>query len=121
MNFGFGFTGSMAFGDANRTPGYAFLVRVEAFPTFPLGGAWRDLGIGVDVGIGTAGIERQSDGATLADGGAIGKLGVHVFWEGLRASKLGFGPIAGFDYSFSGPMSRPFAMLGFRMAFYAKP
>jgi len=120
LTFGFGFSGGAAFGAENRTPGYAFLVRVDGYPAFPAGGAWRDFGVGIDTGLAISTLDRQSDGVTLADG-AAGKLAFRVFWEGLRVKKLGFGPTVGVDYMFGPTFTRPMAVIGFRMSFYAKP
>jgi hypothetical protein len=120
FNFGLGFTSSLLFaiGD-DRARNLGGLFRVEAFPLFPLGGRWRDLGVRLDAGLGT-GTVTDPMGTRLVDSSSASIIGGGVFWEGLRAWKTAHGPMLIGNYLWSDTARRPAIFLGWRSVLYTK-
>lgn len=92
----------------------------EVFPVYFLGGSFRDLGIMVETGVGTAIVTPADDQDTLlVDGGLTSSVGVGVFYEGLRfGSKLGMGPYLSYDYLYGSSIRSGAFVLGWRTAMY---
>jgi len=121
FTFGIGVSASGLAGTGDDT---AWLLggvfRVDTYPLFPLGGAWRDLGIRLDAGLGTARVTDPA-GDKLVDGAFASIVGGGVFWEGIRAKKTRHGPILYGDYLWSDTARRPAIFLGWRSVLYTKP
>jgi hypothetical protein len=116
---GVSMSGLVATGD-DRAWLLAGVFRVDTFPLFALGGAWRDLGIRIDAGLGTATVTNPA-GDKLVDGSFASLVGGGVFWEGIRARKTRHGPMIYGDYLWSDTARRPAIFLGWRSVLYAKP
>jgi hypothetical protein len=119
FSFGFGL-GLLRAGRAERdVTQFAFIVRLESYPLFSLGGPFRDLGLVLDAGAGGAALEDA--GATIADGGAISHLGAGVVYEWLRLGPLTVSPVLAYTHAFSPSFTSNFASLGARVVFYGGP
>lgn len=94
----------------------------EVYPLYTLGGAWRDLGLMAETGVGTAIVTPADDQETLlVDGGLTSALGLGVFYEGLRlGSKLGMGPYLAYDYNYGSSIRGGAFVLGWRTALYPR-
>lgn len=123
--FGVGAGGIRSQGNGQIVQGYTFLFHTEVFPLFPLGGTWRELGIALDTGAGNFigdPEDRPADSLAPAaiDSGAASRVGVSLFYDGLRFWKMSTGPYVAFDYTWSATMEQPLFMLGLRTALYTK-
>jgi len=126
--FGVGLGGSRLEGNGAVAQGVTFLFHTEVFPLFTLGGRWRDLGISLDTGAGNivADLSDKPAGSAgklipaLIDSGAASRVGASIFYDGLRLWKVSAGPFVSFDYTWSGTLSQPLALVGWRTALYAK-
>lgn len=122
--FGAGLSGARAQGNGIVVQGFTFTLHTEVFPLFPLGGAWRELGVAIDTGAGqyTGELEKKpsKDASPVIDSGAASRFAATLFYDGLRAWKLSAGPFVSFDYSWSSTMERPLFILGLRSALYVK-
>lgn len=105
-----------------QTRFFALGFHLDVFPAFGLGGAWEDLGVTVDAGLGAATTNDAEDAdELLIEAPIASRLGVGAFWEGIEVWKLSMGPFASFDAMWSPNALRPAAWLGWRTAFYAGP
>lgn len=126
--FGVGLGGTYSQGNGTVVSGYTFLFRTEAFPLFWLGGFWREAGLAFDTGAGQITGELQDKPAGAAgkqiapviDSGAASRVGVSVFYDGLRLWKLSTGPFVAFDYTWSASLDQPLFLVGLRTSLYAK-
>ncbi len=108
----------LASGDLSASGG-GFLARVETFPLFYSGGAWRDLGVSANFGLGFLKIE--GDGEEKADGGSMSLVGVGVFHEPLRLGHFVLGPMVEYTHLFSKSANAGSTVLGARLALYTGP
>ena len=99
--------------------GEAFTLRVEFYPAWSLGGAWRDLGVATDFGLG--GMKMTRNGAPRADAGSPGVAGLEVFHESLRWHGFAFGPALGYRQIFSQSLTANVTYLGIRGVYYSGP
>lgn len=122
LTFGLTF-GSLGI-DAGETVFFSGMVgfHTEIFPLYGLGGSFRDLGIAVETGVGTAIVTPADDQDTLlVDGGLTSCVGLGVFYEGLRlGSKVGMGPFLSYDYMYGSAISGGAFVLGWRTAVYPR-
>jgi hypothetical protein len=96
--------------------------KIDAFPLFPLGGAYRDLGLTLETGTGGATVkDPDAPDTDLIDGGAPARIGLGAFYEGIRFWKISTGPFAGMNYMWSETIRRGEAVLGWRAVVYARP
>lgn len=95
---------------------------LDVFPAYPLGGAWRELGVMLEAGIATSDTYR-SDDRDISDieSGIASHLDLGFFYEGIRLWKFSMGPFAAADLQFSPSSFRPTGWLGWRTALYAGP
>lgn len=98
----------------------AFTFRVQTYPAWMLGGLWRDFGIRLDAGSGSATLEDDA-GIALIDGGAAARIGAGVFYDGIRFWKIAMGPGVGASYTWSPTVRQPTAMLMWQSALYGSP
>ena len=121
FSFGVGFTTSSLFATgSNKTRLTGGIFRVETFPLYSLGGVWRDLGIRLDAGLGSASVTDPA-GDKLVDASSASIIGGGVFWEGLRAWKTNHGPFLMGDYLWSDTARRPAILIGWRSVLYTSP
>jgi hypothetical protein len=95
-----------------------FIVHVEAFPFYTLGGKFRDLAFYTDLGAGGLVIEG---GVEKADGGFISFIGAGSSFELFRFGHFALGPTLGGIYTSSQSAMAGGAFLGFRGTFYGGP
>lgn len=106
-------------GNGLTASGGAFLLRPELYPLWALGGSFRDLGVHADFGVGW--MDMKADQAKVADGGALGRVGLGVFHESLRWKHLGVGPTLGVSHYFSETLKATLVEMGIRIAFTTGP
>lgn len=99
--------------------GFGVLFRVETFPLWAQGGAWRDAGVYADFGIG--GMKLKSDDETRADGGALSIIGLGAFWEPVRFGIFSFGPNVEYMHTYSRTLHSSSLTLGARLVLYTRP
>ncbi|HHH29886.1 MAG TPA: hypothetical protein ENK57_16285 [Polyangiaceae bacterium] len=105
-----------------QTRFFALGFHLDVFPAFGLGGAWEDLGLTIDAGLGGATTnDAESSDDVLIEAPIASRLGVGGFWEGIQVWKLSMGPFASFDAMWSPSSLRPTGWFGWRTAFYAGP
>jgi hypothetical protein len=117
--FQLGFIGGSAKGNNIDVSGGAVLFRVESWPFTPLGGAWRDIGIGAAFGTGGASLKR--DGEEVASGGGFSLVSGNIFWDAFDLWKIRVGPWVNFETRFTSTFDQSILWLGIRTAFYAGP
>lgn len=122
LTFGVGMAASEIVGSSTIVRSYAFDFRVEAFPLYSLGGHFRDLGVILDSGAGTANGTPKGDPSTkVIDGGGVSRVGFGAFYEALRLKKIAIGPYLEGDYAWSDSARRGGVFLGLRTVLYSKP
>lgn len=105
-------------GDENLVAGgSAFGMHIESFPLFPLGGAFKDLGLVTEFGAG-AGIMEDKDGEETANGGSMSMVGVGFLFEPWQFWRMSHGPSLMYRYQFSDTMTASTVLVGWRLAFY---
>lgn len=97
----------------------AFQFRMEAFPLYSLGGAWRDVGVLASSGVGQFQVENAGD--QLVDGGGASAVGLGAFYEPIRWAGFAMGPQFEYTAQFAENLSAYALILGWRTAFYADP
>jgi hypothetical protein len=128
---GVGFTDWLTFGLAghggglwstdHRTVSAAFSFRVETFPAWALGGAWREFGASIEAGIGVTSTAPRAGGDDIVESGGASRFAFGLFYEGIRAWKVSMGPFAAVDVMWSSSAMRPLGWLGWRVALATKP
>lgn len=126
--FGVGLGGASYQGNGITVQGFTFVFHTEVFPLYWMGGAFRELGLFLDTGAGSYNGELNEKpagtGANLVppviESGAASRVGVGVFYDGLRVWKLSAGPYVGLDYTWSATLTQPMVVLGLRGALYVK-
>jgi hypothetical protein len=95
-------------------------LHTEVFPLFFMGGAFRELGLALETGIGTGFVSPgENTSNLLADGGFASSVGLSAFYEGFRVGpKLSMGPYLGYDYVWSTSLRGGAFVLGWRTALY---
>ncbi|MBI4705061.1 MAG: hypothetical protein HY744_28475 [Deltaproteobacteria bacterium] len=123
LTLGLGGSGGVMEGEGHQVAFFAGALRLEAFPAWSLGGYYRELGTFMESGIGFVEARAEGGGTVLPidSGGAASRLGVGVFYEGIRLWRLSMGPYAMFDEMWSASASRPALWLGWRTALYTGP
>jgi hypothetical protein len=118
--FGVGFSGCTFAGSGTLSQGGAFIAHVEGFPLFYRGGAFHDLALVGDFGVGGRTIKRASE--TIADGGAVSFIAVGLLWEPLRMGHhFNGGPILQVTQQFSDTIQATMVTGGFQIAYYGGP
>jgi hypothetical protein len=120
--FGIG-PGFGRFTNGDLTTGHGSLMfHIDTFPAFSAGGAWEDLGVMLEVGVGVfQTTEADDDETLLIDSGAGSRLTVGAVWEGIQLWKLSMGPFLAADMMWSTTSSRPGGWVGWRTTFYGGP
>ncbi|WP_437277704.1 hypothetical protein WME90_41760 [Sorangium sp. So ce375] len=122
LTFGAAFGGhSLSAADHASLAG-GFMFHTEVFPLFSLAEGWRDAGVAFDAGTGVAYTTSDADGgAEVIDGALPARLGLGVFYEGIRLWKVAMGPWLYADYTWSTSVRQPGFYLGWRTALYTGP
>lgn len=94
-----------------------FLCRVETYPLFSAGGAWRDFGVAGNFGLGLLTLEE--DGEEKADAGIASLVGGSVFFEAFRSAGLALGPVLEVSHMWSYSAHQTAGLFGARLAFYS--
>jgi hypothetical protein len=94
-----------------------FGMRIEAFPLFPLGAAWRDLGLIAELGAGSGALQDE-DGEETANGGNMSVIGLGAFFEPWQLWQMSHGPMLIVKTQSSDTMSATSLLAGWRVAFY---
>lgn len=98
--------------------GGAFIIHVEGFPLWSMGGPFRDLSTYANFGAGSLGL---TGGPEDADGGLVSVLGGGVGYELWRVGYFAFGPAVEGTYMYS-PSAEAYGMFAaFRGSFYGGP
>ncbi len=119
FTFGIGFTGgSMPLLSEQKASVAGLIFHVEAYPLFPLGGRWRDLGMMLEAGTGAVEVTPKDSEKLLIDSGSASQIGVGPFYEGFKLWKLKGGPFIEGSYIWSNSVRRPALFFGWRTSFY---
>jgi len=117
---GIGLSLSTVAGSGTFSQGGAYIVHVEGFPLFYRGGAFRDLAVIGDFGVGARTIKRASN--EVADGGAASFVAVGFLYEPIRmGNHLSAGPLLQIAEQFSDTLGSTLVMAGFQIAYYGGP
>ncbi len=121
--FTFGVGGGYFGGNGSKgsTSGGAFLVRVETFPLFSLGGHLRDVAIFANFGAGSLKLEGEGDPGKDGDAGLASIGGFGVAYELARVGHFAFAPSAEYLLIASPSLSAHQLLLGARVVFYGGP
>ena len=119
FTFGVGVTSLSYAKGGTTTSATGMIFRVETFPLWAYGGAWRDAGAYASFGIGGAKLEK--DGHSVADGGAVSIVAFGAFWEPVRFGIFSFGPTTEYTLISSRTATLYGASLGARLVLYTRP
>jgi hypothetical protein len=93
--------------------------RVEAFPLFPLGGVFRELGVTLDGGAALMEVSHADDiEKNLIDAGVGSYLGGGAFFEGIRFWRVSTGPGVYASYMWSDSVRHGMVTLDWRVTLY---
>lgn len=120
VNFGLGGGYSTILANGTTSPAPVGCFHADVYPLYPLGKAWRDLGVMFDFGLGFPKTVDEND-KTLVDGGMSSYLFAGAFFEAIQAWQFKMGPYLGAHYLFSDSERRPAMLAGFRMTVYSQP
>lgn len=125
--FSFGLGGSYFKGSGSglKLSGGAFLVRIETFPLYKLGGGLRDLAVFANFGAGGLGVSKRSGVAgepdKRASAGFASVGGGGVAYELFRAWHFAFAPTAEYQLISSQSLTAHQTLIGVRAVFYGGP
>jgi hypothetical protein len=106
-------------GDSGKGSGGAFILRVEAFPLYPLGGALRDLAVFATFGAGSYVV--KADGHKRGEAGFTSVAGIGSGYELVRLGPLALGPSAEYLLMYSQSATAHTGIVGLRAVLYAGP
>lgn len=119
FTFGIGFSGgNLPLLSEQKATAGGLIFHIEAYPLFPLGGRWRDLGVMLDAGTGTAAVTPKDSETKLVDSGSASLIGAGPFYEGFKTWKIKSGPFIEGSYIWSDSVRRPAVFFGWRASFY---
>ncbi len=116
--FGLGTSSFSAVSGDLKARGGAFILHIETFPAWSLGGRFRDLGVFTEFGAGGMTIEG---GPEKADGGLVSVLGLGANYELFRWGHIELGPVIASNYMYSDSMKAFGLFAGVRSTFYGGP
>jgi hypothetical protein len=117
LNVGAGATFVGLQGDDRSASGGAVILRLEGFPLYSLGSAWKDAGLLGEFGAGWMTI-RSAEDEELAEGGSLSFIGLGGFYEALQFGHIALGPALQYSHGFSQTLSGHLVSLGLRASFY---
>lgn len=106
-------------GSSGKGSGGAFILRVESFPLWPVGGSLRDLAVYATFGAG--GYVVKGDGGKRGEGGFTSVAGLGTAYELFRLGPVALGPNAEYLLIRSQSATAHQGMVGFRAVLYAGP
>ncbi len=119
FTFGIGFSaGSMPLLSDKKATSGGLIFHIEAYPLFTRGKRWRDLGVMLDAGTGSATVTPKDSDKKLIDGGSGSMIGGGPFYEGFKLWKLKGGPFVEGSYVWSDSVRRPAVFFGWRTSLY---
>jgi hypothetical protein len=119
FTFGVGFTGgSMSLLTDQKAASGGLIFRVDAYPLFPMGKRWRDVGVIFEAGTGSATVTPKDSEKKLIDSGSASLIGGGPFYEGFKLWKLKGGPFVQGSYIWSDSVRRPALFFGWRTSLY---
>jgi hypothetical protein len=122
FNFGIGTSLDSVSGDGSVAGGFAFLFRVEAYPAYSLGGAWRDVSVFGNFGAGTASIvDAEDTDSVLAEGGSMSVVGLGGAFEPWRFWRFAAGPFVAYEHRWSLSLKSHLGLVGMRLVLYGGP
>ncbi len=101
-----------------KTSTGGLIFHIEAYPLFPLGARWRDVGVMFDAGTGAATVTPKDSDTKLIDSGSASQIGGGAFYEGIKLWKIKSGPFLEGTYVWSDSVRRPALFVGWRASFY---
>jgi hypothetical protein len=116
--FGLGIWGMSVRKDDYEGVGGGFMARIETFPLWSLGGAFRDLSVYTNLGPGGFTIEG---GREKADGGLVSLLSLGTSYELFRLKYFAVGPALEGLYLYSQSAQSGGAFLGVKGTVYTAP
>jgi hypothetical protein len=118
FTFGLGTSSFGASSGKLKAKGGAFILHVEAFPLWSLGGHLRDLSAFAEFGAGGLTVEG---GPEKADGGLVSVLGFGLSYEAFRWGHFALGPVVASNYLYSDSITAYGVFGGLRSTFYGGP
>jgi hypothetical protein len=106
-------------GASGKSSGGAFILRVEAFPLYPLAGPLRDLALFATFGAG--GFVVKGEGGRRGEGGFTSVAGFGMGYELFRLGPLALGPSAEYLLMHSQSGTAHTGIVGLRAVLYAGP
>jgi hypothetical protein len=106
-------------GSSGRSSGGAFMMRVEAYPLYPVGGSLRDLAVFATFGAGSFVV--KGDGDRRGEGGFTSVAGIGIGYELFRLGPLALGPSAEYLFMHSQSATAHTGIVGLRTVLYAGP
>jgi hypothetical protein len=119
FTFGLGLTLLSSSGSDGTMSGQAFIVKVEAFPLYGMGGPLRDLAFFTDFGAGGMTIEGEPEDE--GEGGFTSVAGLGSAYELFRLGHFAFAPTAEYLLIRSPTVNSHSGILGLRVLFYGGP
>lgn len=119
FTFGLGATLVNGSGSKGDVGGGAFIVKVETFPLYGLGGPLRDLAFFADFGAGSLTIQGEPD--EDAEGGFTSVAGLGSAYELFRFGRFALAPTAQYLLVSSQTVTAHSGILGARVVFYGGP
>jgi hypothetical protein len=117
---GIGLSGSTVAGSETLSTGGVYVLHVEGFPLFYRGGAFRDVSLVGDFGVGSRTIKKAS--AEVASGGSTSFIALGLLYEPIRVGNhISAGPLLQVTEQFSDTLGSTLVMLGFQIAYYGGP
>jgi hypothetical protein len=105
-----------------RISGSEVLFGVDVWPLVSRGGFFRDLGLGLDFGTGSASIVSASDDLDIrAQGGGFSMVRLSAFYEPTLFWKIHGGPALSYERRSTETYTEHLTMLGARIVFYGGP
>jgi len=107
-------------GNGYKSSATYFVFHLEAYPLFPKGGVFQDLGLLAEFGVGSRSVKAGSE--TAADGGLLSIASIGAVYEPLRlGSHFNFGPQIQYTFQGSQSLTANFVTLGLRASYYGGP
>ena len=118
----FAFHVGATFGSASTSEhtisGSGAIFGIETWPLFSQGGVFRDLGVGLDLGTGTAEVRNKATDKVVANGGAASNIRASLFWDALSLWKINAGPYVAYERRDAEVFSQSIVWVGLRTSLY---